>query len=220
MSPRGLIVDFGGVLTTSIFESFGAFCREHGIAPERLKQVLRGELDEEGRPDPTHPTNLIETGRLTGDEFNRYLARELSVDLPEPLDPQRLKDRLFFETRPEPAMVLAVSSLRSAGIPTALLSNSWGGDGYPRELFAEIFDAVVLSGEVGMRKPEPEIYRLAADRIGRDPADCVFVDDMRVNVVGAEAVGMTAILHRGPLRTIAELEGLFGLRLPEAAGER
>jgi epoxide hydrolase-like predicted phosphatase len=110
-------------------------------------------------------------------------------------------------------MVHAVIALRKAGIKTALVSNSWGGYGYPRETFDEMFDAVVISGEVGLRKPQPEIYLMAAGRIGLQPSDCVFVDDFRVNVEGAEAIGMTGILHRDPAKTIEDLERLFEVPL-------
>jgi len=78
----------------------------------------------------------------------------------------------------------------------------------------EIFDATVISGDVGLHKPQPEIYELGAERIGVPPAACVFVDDLRENVAGAESVGMTAVLHRDPAATIAALEELLGLRLP------
>jgi HAD superfamily hydrolase (TIGR01509 family) len=72
---------------------------------------------------------------------------------------------------------------------------------------------MVISGEVGLNKPEPEIFRLGAERLGVAPEDCVFVDDLRENCAGAEAVGMTAILHRGADGTVPELERLFGLEL-------
>jgi epoxide hydrolase-like predicted phosphatase len=76
-----------------------------------------------------------------------------------------------------------------------------------------MFDAVVISGEVGLNKPEPEIFRLGAERLGVPPEECVFVDDLRENCEGAEAVGMTAILHRGADGTLPELERLFGAEL-------
>ena len=77
----------------------------------------------------------------------------------------------------------------------------------------DMFDAVVISGEVGLHKPEPEIFRLGAERLGVAPEECVFVDDLRENCAGAEAVGMAAILHRGADTTVPELESLLGVRL-------
>ena len=69
-----------------------------------------------------------------------------------------------------------------------------------------IFDGTVISGDVGLHKPEPAIYELGAERIGLEPAACIFVDDLRENVAGAEAVGHDRVLHRDPATTIAELE--------------
>jgi putative hydrolase of the HAD superfamily len=76
-----------------------------------------------------------------------------------------------------------------------------------------MFDAVVISAEVGMRKPEERIFRHAAGLLGLEPGDCVFVDDLASNVTAAEAVGMTGVLHREPAATVALLEELFGLEL-------
>ena len=71
----------------------------------------------------------------------------------------------------------------------------------------------MISGEVGLHKPQPEIFRLGCDRVGLAPGECVFVDDLRENCEGAEAVGMTAVLHRGPDTTIPLLEELLGVAL-------
>lgn len=209
---KGLIVDFGGVLTTSIVESFNAFCDENGIPPARLWAALRADSDGIGGAEADHPVHLIETGRMSGEEFSRYLAGALCEDGDSPLADAGLKDRLFFTVRPEPSMVMAVGTYRSLGIKTALLSNSWGGEGYPRETFDVLFDTVVLSGDVGYRKPQPEIYRMTASRLGLEPENCVFVDDLTSNIAGAEAVGMTGVLHADPEATIEALEEIFSRR--------
>jgi HAD superfamily hydrolase (TIGR01509 family) len=101
-----------------------------------------------------------------------------------------------------------------------LLSNSWGGRDYPLEQLREIFDAIVISGEVGLRKPEPEIYRYTARKLDVPAEECVFIDDFSVNVEGAEAVGMTGVLHRNPQETVARLEDLFDLDLGSPADAR
>jgi putative hydrolase of the HAD superfamily len=88
-----------------------------------------------------------------------------------------------------------------------------GAGRYDRESFPELFDAVVISGEVGLHKPQPEIFRLGAERLGLPPEECVFVDDLRENCEGAEAIGMTALLHRGAESTLPELERLLGVEL-------
>jgi putative hydrolase of the HAD superfamily len=109
-------------------------------------------------------------------------------------------------------MLDAVRRLRAAGYPTVLVSNSWDLDHYTAQI-RELFDAVVISAEVGMHKPQPEIFALAAERAGVAPEECVFVDDLRENCAGAEAAGMRTILHRDPDATVAELERQFGIAL-------
>jgi epoxide hydrolase-like predicted phosphatase len=112
-------------------------------------------------------------------------------------------------------MIDAVRTARAAGIRTGLISNSVGTDIYDRAVLDELFEATVISGEVGLHKPQPEIFLLGAEQLGLPPAACVFVDDLRENCAGAEAVGMTAVLHRGPDRTLPDLERLLGVRLVE-----
>jgi putative hydrolase of the HAD superfamily len=98
-------------------------------------------------------------------------------------------------------------------VRTGLISNSMGVDRYDRSTFPELFDGVVISGDVGMHKPHPEIFLLGAERAGVAPESCVFVDDLRENCSGAEAVGMTAVLHRGSETTLPRLEELLGVSL-------
>lgn len=117
-------------------------------------------------------------------------------------------------------MIDAVRHARDRGVRTALLSNSWGVDYYPHDLLAELFDEVVISGQVGLRKPDEEIYHLAADGLGIPAPELVFVDDVEVNVGTAERVGMRGLLHTSPDGTIAELDRLFGLGLGAGSGSR
>lgn len=198
---RGLLVDFGGVLTTNVFQSFRAFCRAEGLAPDAFVDLLRSS------PETRAELRKLETAQIGADEFGRYLAPRLGV-----ADAEGLMDRVFAGIGPEPAMIDAVRRARATGIRTGLISNSVGSDIYDRATLDELFDAIVISGEVGLHKPQPEIFLLGAERIGVPPEQCVFVDDLRENCVGAEAVGMTAVLHRGPDRTLPELERLLGVR--------
>jgi putative hydrolase of the HAD superfamily len=110
-------------------------------------------------------------------------------------------------------MLAAVRRARAAGVRTGLISNSMGAGSYDRAVFPELFDGVVISGDVGMHKPQPEIFLLGAERAGVAPEECVFVDDLRENCEGAQAVGMTAVLHRGAEATLPELERLLGVAL-------
>ncbi|HEX9235428.1 MAG TPA: HAD-IA family hydrolase, partial [Actinomycetota bacterium] len=119
--------------------------------------------------------------------------------------------RLFAELRPDERMRRVVRSARSKGVRTALISNTWGVT--PPADVDGMFDTVVLSGREGMRKPQPEIYLLAARRLDVEPEGCVFVDDVPLNVEGARAVGMAGVLHKDAAITIPKLEELLGVSL-------
>ncbi|MGI8631552.1 MAG: HAD family hydrolase [Solirubrobacterales bacterium] len=200
-APRALLIDFGGVLTTSVWASFAAFCEREGIDPKTVKDVFRS--DEQALAD----LRELESGRLAQSDFEQRFASRLGVE------PEGLTRRLFAEVEPDQTMVATVRSVRAAGVATCLVSNSWGSGLYDELPMAELFDATVISGEVGMHKPRPEIYELSAQRVGHAPSACVFVDDLRENCEGARAVGMTAVLHRHPAGTRTRLDELLGLGL-------
>jgi putative hydrolase of the HAD superfamily len=214
-SFRALIVDYGGVLTTSLLASFGQFCASVGIQPETLRSLFAGAYGgSSGEGSFAELIPALETGNLGLDEFDRRLAEALSDGLPAPLDPAGLSYRFFEGVQPEQRMIEAVRSARAAGLKTGLISNTWGEVATAHDL-SRLFDVEVRSGEEGLRKPEPEIYRLAAERLAVTPDECVFVDDIPANVDGARAVGMWAILHRDPSITVPKLEELFGIPLGE-----
>ena len=197
----GLLVDWGGVLTSDVFASFGAFCELEGLDRDATSRVFRN--DAECR-------ELIlglEIGTVAQDEFEPRVAALLGVAAPG------LIDRLFARAQPDEDMVDAVRRARAGGIRTGLVSNSWGTTRYPRDLLAELFDGVVISGEVGLRKPAQEIYALGAERIGLAPSDCVFVDDLQLNLAPAESLGMATVRHRTADETIAQLERLLAVSL-------
>ncbi|HEU5353010.1 MAG TPA: HAD family phosphatase [Actinocrinis sp.] len=198
---RGLLIDFGGVLTTSVFASFAAFEQAEGLDRLAVARLLRD--------DPRAAKLLVglETGSAADAVFESELAALLGVS------PEGLIKRLLGGTRPERTMIDAVRELRRAGVRTALVSNSWGVASYPEGLLNDLFDAVVISGQVGLRKPDPEIYRIAAQKISLDPAECVFVDDLPANLGPAARLGMGVIRHTTPDATIAELAGIFGIEL-------
>jgi epoxide hydrolase-like predicted phosphatase len=197
-----LIVDFGGVLTTNVFESFRAFSDAEGLDPDAVRKLFRE------RGDGLALLRQLERGELEIPEFEQRFGPLLGVR-----ENEGMVRRLFAGVRADDRMVDAVRRVKESGRPTGLISNSWGGASYDRVEVDDLFDAVVISGEVGLHKPEPEIFRLGAERLGVAPEECVFVDDLRENCEGAEAVGMTAILHRGPDGTIPELERLLGVEL-------
>jgi HAD superfamily hydrolase (TIGR01509 family) len=157
--------------------------------------------------------HALERGDCTPAEFEAVLASRLVRHDGVTVSPDGLLARMFAASRPVPAMYELIRALRGAGYRTALLSNSWGDGDYPRADFPGLFDIVVISGEVGMRKPEPEIFRHAADALGLPLDECVFIDDVEANIAAAEACGMTGVHHTAPEITIAALEDLFGIVL-------
>ena len=201
---KGLLVDFGGVLTTNVFDSFRAFCEDEGLDPQAIKRLFR----EDRRALAC--VRGLERGELSEEQFAERFGELLELE-PERRD--GLVDRMFGHIQEDGEMVEALRRARAQGVRTGLISNSMGAGRYDRSTFAELFDGVVISGDEGMHKPEPAIYELGAERVGLDPADCVFVDDLRENCEGAEAVGMTAVLHRGADTTLPQLEELLGVEL-------
>jgi len=198
---EGLLVDYGGVLTTDLFASFRAFCELEGLDPETIGRRFRE--DRECR----ELLIGLETGKLEEVEFERQFGAVLGVE------GARLVDRLFAGSGPDLEMLAAVRAARAAGVRTGMVSNSWGTRRYDRGLLAELFDGVVISGEVGVRKPSPEIYALGAQSIGLEPSACVFVDDLPFNLTPAAELGMATVHHRHARETVDELERLLGVSL-------
>ena len=205
---RGLLVDFGGVLTTNVFQSFREFSEREGLDPDHVKEKFRSD------PEALGLLRRLEKGEVDVDEFEPAFAEAIGVP-----DSGGLVERLFRGIGPDERMLDAVRVARRSGVRTGLISNSWGsGLEYDDALMEELFDAVVISGDVGLHKPQPEIFELGASRIEVPAAECVFVDDLRENCEGAEAVGMTAVLHRGADTTLPRLEELLGVSFAVVPG--
>jgi epoxide hydrolase-like predicted phosphatase len=198
----GLLLDWGGVMTSNLLASFSAFCREEGLDPDALGGIFRSN----------HQARELligfEEGRIEEARFEMGLGELLGVTSAE-----GLIDRLFSGSLVEEPMVAAVRAARSAGLRTGLISNSWGTTRYPHDLLSELFDGVILSGEVGMRKPAPRIYELGVEAIGMDARQCVFVDDLPFNLAPAQELGMAVVHHTDPDTTISELEDVLGIPL-------
>jgi epoxide hydrolase-like predicted phosphatase len=203
-SRSALLIDWGGVLTTNLFASFHDYCVRMEIDP--------AELGKRFSADPQFRELLIslEKGTMQEPEFERRFAEVLGVDS------DGLIDGLFAGVQPDVAMVEAVRAAHDAGIKTALVSNSWGVHRYPHDLFGELFDGVVISGEVGTRKPAKRMYELGAQRAGAELHECVFVDDLPFNLTPAEQLGMATVHHTSAETTIPELERLLGVALTAA----
>ena len=215
---RGIVTDWGGVLTSPILTTVQAWIEADGIDWDSYRTVMRLWVSQaygvDAGPNPIH---VLERGECSGAEFEQILAaRLLRVD-GETVVAEGLLRRMFAASVPVPGMYDTIRTLRAAGFSTALLSNSWGCDEYPRADFPGLFDTVVLSGEVGMRKPEKEIFFHAAATLGLAPAECVFIDDMEANVAAAQACGMTGVLHTETATTARALQDLLGVPLARTA---
>jgi putative hydrolase of the HAD superfamily len=215
----GLVVDWGGVLTAPLDGAIGDWIRADGIDQQHFRDVMRrwvgarpGEADDDDGTDFDSPVHRLERGELDRGQFERLLAAELGT-LGSTVSAEGLIGRMLGGLEQlDPRMVDLLGHARAAGLRVALLSNSWGNS-YPAQVRNGLFDAVVISGEVGMRKPEERIYRHAADLLGLSTAECVMIDDLPHNVTGAARAGMVGVQHRSYDQTLAELEVLFDRRL-------
>lgn len=208
--------DWGGVLTAApLRQTFEAWLTRDRVDPEHFGAVMQAWLglrpDRPGEVEgevPETPIHALERGHLPPVEFEWLLARELA-ERGTTVDPTGLLDRMLagLETL-EPVMMNLVREIRAAGLRVAVLSNSWG-EHYPDDVFAKEFDEVVISGRVGMRKPQAEIFHLTAERLGTEVTRLVFVDDLAPNIDAATALGMGAVLHVDAATTVGEVRALL-----------
>ena len=194
----------------------GDFGQADGAVGDGGQAVLGqagGAVGDGGQAVLRNPVHALERGECTNAEFEAMLAAQLKTVHGGPVAADGLLRRMFAASMPVPAMYNLIRTLRGAGFGTALLSNSWGCEEYPRADFPGLFDTVVISAEVGMRKPEPEIFVHAAATLGLEPAECVFIDDVAANIAAAVACGMTGVHHTDPAVTARELQALLAVRL-------
>ncbi len=197
---RGLLLDFNGVLTSDLFAAYRQFCEAEGLAPNSLFDLLTSD------PQGHELLMQIERGRIEQTGFEAAVGQRLGVN------GTGMIERICGWLQPEDSLLGFAAELRQAGVRTGVLSNSLGIEPFnpyqPWQL-AQRFDVVVLSGEVGIRKPEPEIFLLAIKGLGVEAAQCVFVDDMEHNLPPAEALGLTTLLHTDAESTTRALRQLF-----------
>jgi putative hydrolase of the HAD superfamily len=199
---EGLLLDFGGVVTTDFFAALGAHCERLGLPHDSFRNLVTA--DPKGR----ELYHQVERGELSQPAFEQKIAQLLGVQ------PAGLIQGLLADLRPEPLIAEAVVRARTAGIRVGVITNSWGTvpyDPYAAYQLNQRFDAVVISSQVGLRKPEAAIYRLAADELAVPLGGIVFVDDIAANLQPAKELGMAVIHHVDPGRTVHDLERLLGL---------
>jgi len=200
-------------MTNPISETVNAWLAADGIDRTSYVTVMREWISQAyaGGQD-RNPVHALERGECSNDEFELALASRLLLEDGGPVAGPGLLARMFAGSALDEEMLDLFRMLHASGVPTGLLSNSWGGD-YPRHMFPDMFDAVVISSEVGMRKPEPQIFLHAAELLGLPPQECVFIDDIEANITAAEQVGFTGVLHVQADATREVLADLLGIIL-------
>ena len=222
MAIRCVICDFGGVLTTPLVGSFMAFQDQTGIPTEALGSAMARIYERDGE----HPLYELEKGRVTEHEFLAQLRVELAVELDHEPELHDFKEIYFQALNPNDEMIAEMRAAREAGLRMALLTNNvreWEPLWRSMLPVDEIFELVVDSAFVGMRKPEPEIYHLTLDRIREhDPADlgdlefseCLFIDDFEVNCAAAQELGINAVRFSSNEQATAEIRAALGTAAP------
>ena len=206
MSIKAVISDFGGVLTTPLMRAFAALQDEIGIEAGMLGRAMQRIADREGE----HPLYELERGRTTEEAFLEELSAELALDLGHEPELHRFREIYFDALGVNEPMIDVMRDARDRGFRMALLTNNvreWEPKWRSMVAVDEIFELVVDSAFVGMRKPEPEIYELTVERLGDGiaPGDCIFVDDVEVNVEAARALGMRGIHFQKNDQAIPEI---------------
>lgn len=200
---RAVVCDFGGVLTTPLGNAFAAWSMESGVPLEDLGAAMAAAAEKQGE----HPLFMLEKGAISEDDF---LAR-LQAELGDELRLDGMFDVWWRHLERNPEMIELMRSLRGRGLRMALLTNNvreWEPRWRPMlpEL-DELFEVVVDSGFVGMRKPERPIYELTLERLGGvSAAECLFVDDMELNCDTARELGMTAVQFHDTEQARTEIE--------------
>jgi putative hydrolase of the HAD superfamily len=204
-----VISDFGGVLTTPLIETFAALQEEDGIDSGAMGGALRRIAERNGR----HPLYELECGRMTEEDFLAELGAQLREDLGRDIEMHSFAERYFGHLDANDAMIAFLRELRGRDYRLAILTNNvreWEPRWRGMLPVDELFELVVDSAFVGLRKPDPAIYRLTCDRLGVAPERCLFVDDIEPNCAAARELGMTAVLFRSSEQAIAEVREALG----------
>jgi epoxide hydrolase-like predicted phosphatase len=212
MAPiQTVISDFGGVLTTPLVSSFAAVQDDTGIPMEELGKAMSRISEREGK----HPLFELETGRISEPDFLAKLGEELEPALGHRPEMHTFAEIYFEALHPNEPMIELMRELKGSGLRMAMLTNNvkeWEPRWRTMLPVDEIFELVVDSAFVGMRKPDAEIYELTLERLGGpDPGTCLFVDDIEANVDAARELGLSAVHYRSNDQAIPEIRDVAGL---------
>jgi putative hydrolase of the HAD superfamily len=200
----GLLIDVGGVLTNDIFVSFDAYLAREGLEVQSFRELYFET------PEVRDLLHRLEVGELHHTDAQAPLAAMLGLPADRADD---LFPGLYEKVEFVPEMTGAVEALRRSGVRTGVLSNSWWFPMYDKPFYERAFDVQVVSGRVGVRKPERRMFELGLDALGIPAERVLFVDDFEENLPPARELGMAVFLHdpEDPARTVAELERRFGV---------
>jgi epoxide hydrolase-like predicted phosphatase len=206
MTPvRAVISDFGGVLTSPLLDSFLAFQNSSGISLEQFGQAMGAVAEHTG----ANPLFELETGRMTEAAFLRALEMELSKLLERAVELHGFGERYFEHLHPNTVLIDYMGALRGRGYKLAICTNNvreWEPLWRAKLPVDEIFEVVVDSAFVGVRKPERQIYELTLERLGVSAAEALLVDDIEINCDAARQLGMQAVWFRSTDQAVAEIE--------------
>ncbi len=206
---KAVISDFGGVLTTPLLDSFAAFQDSSGVPLEALGLAIAAVASRRAG----NPLFELETGRMSEAEFLQLLSRELSSLLGRPIELDGFGERYFAHLHPNEQMIEYMRALRRRGYKLAICTNNvreWEQRWRSMLPVEEIFEVVVDSGFVGVRKPDPRIYEITLERLGVAAAQALFVDDVEANCSAARALGLQAIWFQSTEQAIEEIERALG----------
>ncbi|MFL5846723.1 MAG: HAD family hydrolase [Solirubrobacteraceae bacterium] len=201
---EAIVSDWGGVLTSPLAGSFGAFAEESGIGLEALGQAMQRVAERDGE-NPLFP---LERGEITEPEFLAVLEAELVETLGRPVSMARFSELFIGSLEVNEPMLTWLAGAKERGTRLALLTNNvkeWEPRWRAMMPVDELFEVVVDSAYVGIRKPDPRIYEIVLERLGLPASACAFVDDLEHNIEAATALGMHAIWFRDNDQTLAEL---------------
>ncbi len=205
-----MLFDLGGVVLGSPLHAIARYERARDIPAGFVNRVVVAT-------GPAGAWSRLERGELGMDAFSAAFEAECAA-AGQPIDARAMMGLVQAASQPRPAMLEAIRRIRARGLATAAVTNNWVSDAEGTRPLRPYFDAFIESCVVGVRKPDPRIYRIACDAIGAEPAESVFLDDIGANLKAARALGMTTIKVDEPLSALRDLEGVLDLPLLVGAG--
>jgi putative hydrolase of the HAD superfamily len=205
MRWRAVVFDLGGVVLGSPLHAIAAYERERAIPAGAINRIVVAT-------GPGGAWSRLERGELRRDEFYPAFEGDCAA-AGVTVGARDLMERVAAIAAPRPAMLAAIARIRARGIAAGALTNNWIGEDDGMAAIAPHFDAVIESRVVGLRKPDPRIYRLVCETLGVAPAETVFLDDIGGNLKPARALGMATIRVADPEQALGELESLLGFPL-------